>query len=111
MRKILAETQILADAQLTIENYHVDIVNEVNTAINKHEWVIVGMKHNPYVKTSRKYLETKNIMFHYIVYGSYYSKWKIRLAVKLWSGWPTFPQVFHKGKLVGGSSELIKYLS
>ena len=25
-----------------------------------------------------------------------------RLAIKLWSGWPTFPQVFVRGELIGG---------
>ena len=35
-------------------------------------------------------------------YGSYFSKWKERLAIKLWSGWPTFPQVFVRASLIGG---------
>ncbi|HEX7666296.1 MAG TPA: glutaredoxin domain-containing protein, partial [Polyangiaceae bacterium] len=34
---------------------------------------------------------------------SYFSEWKRRLAIKLWSGWPTFPQVFVKGTLIGGN--------
>jgi hypothetical protein len=34
----------------------------------------------------------------YLEYGSYFSKWKERLAIKLWSGWPTFPQVFVDGR-------------
>ena len=32
--------------------------------------------------------------------------WRERLAIKLWSGWPTFPQVFVKGALIGGFQEL-----
>ncbi|MDD4976008.1 MAG: hypothetical protein PHY93_16760 [Bacteriovorax sp.] len=110
MRNTLNESQILAGAQFAIENFHKDVVNEVRTAIEAHEWVIVGMKQNPVVKTARKHLEAKGKTFHYIEHGSYWSKWKVRLAIKLWSGWPTFPQVFHKGKLVGGASDLIKYL-
>ena len=30
---------------------------------------------------------------------------KKRLAIKLWSGWPTFPQVFVRGVLIGGNDE------
>ena len=36
-----------------------------------------------------------------------FSEWKKRLAIKLWSGWPTFPQVFVRGTLIGGE-ELTK---
>ena len=32
--------------------------------------------------------------------------WKERLAIKMWSGWPTFPQIFVKGVLIGGNQEL-----
>ena len=110
MRNILNESQILAGAQQTIEGFHKDAVSEVSTAINAHEWVVVGMKQNPVVKSARKHLQAKGIAFHYIEHGSYVSKWHVRLAIKLWSGWPTFPQVFHKGKLVGGAADLIKYL-
>jgi monothiol glutaredoxin len=28
---------------------------------------------------------------------------KERLAIKLWSGWPTFPQVYVHGVLIGGT--------
>jgi monothiol glutaredoxin len=56
-------------------------------------------------------LTQKNFKFEYIEHGGYLSKWKERLAIKLWSGWPTFPQVFHKGHLVGGFKDLEKYLS
>src|SRR5580692_9876199 len=38
----------------------------------------------------------------YMEYGGYFSRWRDRLAIKLWSGWPTFPQVFVRGVLLGG---------
>ena len=110
MRNVLSDSQILPEAQISIENFNKDAVNEVNAAINSNEWVIVGMKQNPFVKKARKHLEAKGINFRYIEHGSYFSQWKPRLAIKLWSGWSTFPQVFHKGKLVGGTTDLIKYL-
>ena len=39
---------------------------------------------------------------------SHDSKWKERLAIKMWSGWPTFPQVYVKGKLLGGHDTTAK---
>jgi len=110
MRKILSESKILTDAQMSMDNYNNQAVDEVISAIDKNEWVIVGMKQNPFVKKARKHLEAKGKTFHYIEHGSYFSKWAPRLAIKLWSGWATFPQVFHKGSLVGGANDLIKYL-
>ncbi|HEX7602476.1 MAG TPA: glutaredoxin domain-containing protein, partial [Polyangiaceae bacterium] len=50
----------------------------------------------------RNALSEAGIEFKYVEYGSYFSKWKERLAIKLWSGWPTFPQVFVRGVLLGG---------
>ncbi|MFT5930783.1 MAG: monothiol glutaredoxin, partial [Oceanospirillaceae bacterium] len=32
------------------------------------------------------------------------------LAIKMWSGWPTYPQVFVNGTLVGGASDLQKLI-
>lgn len=90
--------------------FHPQIVEEVKKALETHQWVIVGMGMNPVVKSARKYLDSKGIQYHLISHGSYFTGWKIRLAIKLWSGWPTFPQVFHNGTLVGGFRELKIYL-
>ncbi len=109
MRRILALDKIDPAARTAIEDFHSEIVGQVERAILEHEWVIVGMKQNPVVKNARKFFDEKNIPYHYIEHGSYWSKWKERLAIKLWSGWPTFPQIFHKGVLVGGFADLKKY--
>jgi monothiol glutaredoxin len=110
MRSIIQADKIDVNAKKAIEGFHRPVVKEVQDAITKHEWVIVGMNQNPVVKMARKYLDVKSIPYVYINHGNYFSQWKIRLAIKLWSGWPTFPQVFHKGVLIGGASELKKYL-
>ena len=39
-------------------------------------------------------------------YGNYLNTWRERNALKLWTGWPTFPMVFVKGMLVGGANDL-----
>jgi monothiol glutaredoxin len=36
--------------------------------------------------------------------------WQERLAIKMWSGWSTYPQVFVKGILIGGASDLKKLI-
>ena len=39
-------------------------------------------------------------------YGSYLSQWRLRTALKMWTGWSSFPMVFVKGVLVGGATDL-----
>jgi glutaredoxin-related protein len=34
------------------------------------------------------------------------SAWRTRNALKIWTGWPTFPMVFVRGVLVGGAEDL-----
>jgi monothiol glutaredoxin len=83
-------------------SFHGDTVREVDDAIKAHDVVVVGMAQNPFVKKVRKALDEAGVKFHYLEYGSYLSEWKKRLALKMWSGWPTFPMVFVKGELLGG---------
>ncbi|MCB9683273.1 MAG: glutaredoxin [Alphaproteobacteria bacterium] len=90
--------------------FHADVVAEVAQAVATHDVVVVGMKWNPHVPKARKALAEAGIDHHYLEYGSYVSMWKPRLAIKMWSGWPTFPQVFVKGQLVGGHSDVRKQL-
>jgi monothiol glutaredoxin len=111
MRKVLDEQKIESRAAHVISGFHGDIVSEVEQAIQKHEWVLVGMAQNPFPKKARKLFQDKGIAFHEMAYGSYFSKWSERLALKIWSGWPTFPMIFHKGVLVGGYTDLEKYLA
>ena len=77
-------------------------MHEVTAAVGKHAVVVVGMAHNPHVRKVRNLLREADVAFEYLEYGSYVGGWKKRLAIKLWSGWPTFPQVFVRGVLVGG---------
>jgi len=93
----------LAPAVLSgMETFRPEIVREVQEAVRRNAVVVVGMAQNPHVKNVRRALTEAGIEHTYLEYGSYLSKWKERLAIKLWSGWPTFPQVFVKGVLIGG---------
>lgn len=81
-------------------------VDEVENAIAEHAIVIVGMNHNPFPKKARELLDAEGIAYHYMEYGNYFSEWKRRSALKMWSGWQTFPMIFVKGQLIGGFTDM-----
>ena len=105
-RAILDETRIDPGIRDRIAGHHADIVREVEAAVRAHRVVVVGMKQNPVVKQARKALAAAGIEHSYLEYGSYLNTWRRRNALKMWTGWPTFPMVFVKGMLVGGGHEL-----
>ena len=103
MRPILDNQHVTPGALHEMQSFHPAVLSEVMAAISRDPVVVLGMSGNPHVKAVKKALEEAGIKFTYLEYGSYVSEWKKRLAIKLWSGWPTFPQVFVKGTLLGGS--------
>ena len=105
-RPILDETHIHPAIRETIANDNADIVREVQAAIAANDVVVVGMKQNPFPKKARKALNAAGLPYKYLEYGSYLKGWKRRNALKMWTGWPTFPMVFVKGVLVGGAGDL-----
>ena len=110
-RHILSEDRIHPAIRDKVANHHRDIVEEVKAAVESNDVVIVGMKQNPNPRRARKALKAKGIDFKYLEYGSYLGPWRRRNALKLWSGWPTFPMVFVKGTLVGGADDLDKLIA
>ena len=109
-RSILDEVHIHPAIRQTIANIHADIVREVQSAVARNDIVIVGMAQNPMPKKARRILDRQRISYKYLEYGSYLSDWRRRNALKMWTGWPTFPMVFVKGTLVGGATDLQKLL-
>jgi glutaredoxin-related protein len=107
-RPTLPADKVSPEASDIVSAFHRDVVDEVAAAVARDRIVVVGMAQNPFVKRARKQLESEGVKFTYLEYGSYFSKWKERLALKLWAGFPTFPMVFVDGTLVGGNSELEK---
>ncbi|MBP6851613.1 MAG: glutaredoxin [Rhodoferax sp.] len=105
-RPVLDEARIHPAIRDRIANHHVDIVREVEAAVAAHPVVVVGMAQNPMPKKARKLLQDAGIAFQYLEYGSYFNTWRRRNALKMWTGWPTFPMVFVKGVLVGGATDL-----
>ena len=102
-RTILDPSRIHPAAAEKINSRHAETIRQVEKAIAENAVVVVGMAQNPHVLKIRKELEAAGIEVTYIEYGSYFSEWRRRLMIKLWCGWPTFPQVFVRGVLIGGA--------
>ena len=109
-RLILDEARLHPAIRSMVASNNRDIVEEVSAAVSAHDIVVVGMAQNPAPKKARKLLTTAGFAHHYLEYGSYFNTWRRRNALKLWTGWPTFPMVFVKGTLVGGADDLEKLI-
>jgi glutaredoxin-related protein len=105
-RPILGEAQIHPAVREKIANYRSDILKQVQAAIAANDIVLVGMRQNPFPKKARKLLDGAGIAYKYLEYGSYLGEWRRRLALKMWTGWPSFPMVFVQGVLIGGADDL-----
>jgi glutaredoxin-related protein len=101
-RPLLSEDKRSPTVAEAMAGFHRDVVDQVRTAVERDPVVVVGMAQNPFVKKVRQALTEAGVQFTYLEYGSYFGMWKQRLAIKMWSGWPTFPQVFVRGTLIGG---------
>ena len=105
-RSILEEDRIHPAIRDKIAGNNANIVREVEAAVAANDVVVVGMKRNPFPRKARKMLDARRIAYQYLEYGSYLSEWRRRNALKMWSGWPTFPMIFAKGVLIGGANDL-----
>jgi monothiol glutaredoxin len=109
-RPVLEEERVHPAIRDKIATYRGATVDEVQAAIAAHDVVVVGMSQNPFPKRARKLLDQKGIAHHYLGYGSYLSNWRVRLPLKMWTGWPTFPMIFVRGTLIGGYQDLVRLL-
>jgi monothiol glutaredoxin len=105
-RPILDESRIHPAIRERISGLHADVLSEVRAALDAHPVVVVGMAQNPFVGKARRSLDAAGVAHHYLGYGSYFSQWRRRNTLKMWSGWPTFPMVFVDGMLIGGAQDL-----
>ena len=110
-RHLLDESRIHPAIRETIASNNRDIVDEVIAAIAANDIVVVGMKQNPAPKKARQLLDAAGLKYKYLEYGSYFNTWRRRNALKMWTGWPTFPMIFVKGTLIGGADDLGKLLA
>lgn len=105
-RTILDETRLHPAIRERVAQRHADIVREVQAAVDAHPVVVVGMRGNPHVGRARRALDAAGVAHHDLDYGGYFGDWRRRNALKMWTGWPTFPMVFVRGMLVGGADDL-----
>ena len=105
-RQTLDEARLHPAIRDTVANLHVEIVHNVQSAAASNPVLVVGMAGNPHCRKARRALDAAGIAFKYLEYGSYLGQWRERGALKMWTGWPTFPMVFVRGTLVGGATDL-----
>ena len=105
-RPILDEQRVHPAIRDQVANLHADVVHNVQAASMSHPVLVVGMAGNPFCRRARKLLDAAGQDHRYLEYGSYLSLWRTRNALKMWTGWPTFPMVFVKGSLIGGADDL-----
>jgi monothiol glutaredoxin len=110
-RQILDEAHVHPAIREFIANRHVDLVHEVQAAVAANAVVVVGMGINPMPKKARRLLDAQRIAYKYLEYGSYLNLWRRRNALKMWTGWPTFPMIFVRGTLIGGANDLEKLIA
>ena len=110
-RRILEQERIHPAVRAKIDGHHADIVQEVEAAVAANDVVIIGMRQNPMPRRARKSLDAQGIAYKYLEYGSYLNTWRRRNALKMWTGWPTFPMIFVKSVLIGGATDLEKLIA
>ncbi len=110
-RQTLDDTRLHPAIRDKVANLNADIVHNVQAAAASNPVLVVGMAQNPFCRRARTALAAASVPHQYLEYGGYLSQWRQRNALKMWSGWPTFPMVFVKGSLVGGFDELNKLLT
>lgn len=110
-RPILDESQIHPAVRTHVSDYKREIVDEVQRAARENPVLIVGMGQNPWPRKARKLLDAAGVPYKYLEYGNYLSDWRRRSALKMWTGWPTFPMVFVKGTFVGGYEDTSKLVA
>ena len=110
-RAILDESHIHPAIREKIASHQQALVQEVQSAVTAHAVVVVGMGMNPFPRKARRALDVAGVSHHYLEYGNYFNTWRERNALKMWTGWPTYPMVFVRGNLIGGASELDKLIA
>jgi monothiol glutaredoxin len=109
-RSILEENAIHPAIRAKISEHQREIVQSVQSAVGKNPIVVVGMGLNPFPRKACKMLDAVQQPYQYLEFGNYFNQWRERNALKLWTGWPTFPMIFVKGQLIGGATDLKKLI-
>lgn len=110
-RPILDDAHVHPAIRASVDDHFAGTLQEVRSALERHAVVVVGMAMNPYPKKARRLLDAAGVAHEYLEYGSYFSEWRRRTALKMWCGWPTLPMVFVRGTLIGGANDLERLIA
>ena len=110
-RPLLEEARLHPAIRDAVEHLHAEVVHNVQAAALSNAVLVVGMAGNPFCKRARKALDAAGVPHQYLEYGSYFSRWRERLALKMWTGWPTLPMVFVRRQLIGGADDLQRLIA
>lgn len=96
--------------------YHVHVFNKQYTELltnlaNQIETdtvVVIDISNGAYIEKIDSIFRMKGLEISYVEVGTPFTKIQERDAIKAWSGWHTFPQIFVNGYLIGGHEELRK---
>ncbi len=105
-RPLLDESRVHPAIRARLDAEGREVVAEVEAAIAANRIVVVGMSMNPFPRKARKLLDAAGVAYKYLEYGSYFSAWRKRLPLKMWTGWSTFPMIFVDGQFIGGATDL-----
>ena len=106
MRNIFPEAKVHPSIGEKLANYRKEQIEQVKSLVAAHRVVVVGMSQNPFPRRARRLLDSQGVAYEYLGIGSYFSEWRKRLVLKMWTGWPTFPMIFIDGVLIGGFDDL-----
>src|SRR3569623_1903841 len=110
-RTVLEEARIHPGIRARMAEAGAEIVREVEAAVAQHDVVVVGLAQNPFPRKAGRLLDARGEAYLCLEFGSYFSAWRRRLTLILWTGWMTFPMIFVMGVLIGGASELAALLA
>ena len=109
-RPTLDESDIHPAIRDRVADLHGDLLRQAQSEVASHNVMVFGMSGNPWVGKARKALDDAGVAHGYLEIGSYFSQWRRRNALKMWTGWPTFPMVFVRGVLVGGAQDVARLI-
>ena len=110
-RPVLDEAHIHPAIREKIATHQQAVVSEVQAAVAQYPVLVVGMGMNPFPKKARRALDRAGVAYRYLEYGNYFSQWRRRNALKLWTGGPTLPMVVVRGTLIGGAADLDRLIA
>jgi monothiol glutaredoxin len=109
-RPLLDEAAIHPAIRQKVTDLHADLLRQAQAEVAGNAVMVFGMSGNPFVRKARKALDTAGVAHGYLEVGSYFAQWRRRNALKMWTGWPTFPMVFVRGVLVGGADDVTRLI-